>query len=187
MKINIALLLVLGVLNLKAQLPNRGCGTSTPDAQYDYLFQQKVLDYLNSNSLVNKVQANYQIPVIIHVIHNGQTVGAFPNLAQGQLNSQITVLNDDYAGIGFNSGIYPPTAFQIYATNTGIAAASKDGLGRIGISNTGITFCLALKDSLGNFLPEPEVVVKVVGLEAPEIAFQCNNFYDYFWFYDFYQ
>lgn len=159
MKLNIyvILLFVLSFSKLYAQIPNRGCGTPVPTAQYDSLFQQKVIDYLNSNTALNKVQTTYQIPVIIHVIHNGQAIGVFPNLAQGQLNSQIQVLNDDYSGIGFNSGNYPATAFQAYATNTIIAASSKDGSNRIGISNTGISFCLALKDSLGNTLSEPGI------------------------------
>lgn len=156
-KIITLLFLMLKVIELSAQVPNRGCGTIIPSSQYDSLFQSKVIDFLNTNSAFARVQTTYQIPVIIHVIHNGQAIGTFPNLAQGQINSQISVLNDDYAGIGFNSGNYLPTAFLVYATNTVIAAASKDGLGRIGISNTGITFCLALKDSVGNVLPEPGI------------------------------
>lgn len=156
-KIPFIFLLLSCIMSLNAQLPNRGCAAPIPSSQYDSLFQQKVIDFLNTNSAANRVQTNYQIPVIIHVIHGGEAVGTFPNLAQGQLNSQITVLNDDYAGTGFNSGIYPLTAFQVYATNTVIAAASKDALGRIGISNTGISFCLALKDSIGNTLAEPGI------------------------------
>jgi PKD repeat protein len=156
-KLQVILFLMLGMLSLNAQLPNRGCGTLVPGSQYDSLFQQRVIDFLNANSAAARVQANYQVPVIIHVIHNGQAAGTFPNLAQGQINSQIQVLNEDYSGVGFNSANYPTTAFQTYATNTVIAAASKDGSGRIGISNTGISFCLALKDSLGNTLPEPGI------------------------------
>ncbi|MBP8034252.1 MAG: gliding motility-associated C-terminal domain-containing protein [Bacteroidia bacterium] len=159
MKIKLFIILFLGLsfTKLYSQMPNRGCATAVPSAQYDSLLQQQVLDYLNNSSAASRVQTTYQIPVIIHVIHNGQAVGTYPNLAQGQLNSQIQVLNDDYAGTGFNTGTYPATAFQTYATNTVIAAASKDGLGRIGISNTGITFCLAGKDSLGNTLAEPGI------------------------------
>lgn len=148
---------MLSVAQLQAQIPNRGCGTEVPDAQYDALFQQKVLDYLNQTTATNRTQSTFQIPVIIHVIHGGEAIGTFPNLEQLQINSQINVLNDDYSGIGLNSGTYPSTAFQTYATNTVIAATSKDGTGRIGISNTGISFCLALKDSVGNFLPEPGI------------------------------
>lgn len=152
-------ILILTLISLRsyAQMPNRGCGTPIPSAQYDSLFQQKVIDYLNNSSEASRIQSTYQIPVIIHVIHGGEAIGTFPNIAQGQINSQIKVLNDDYAGVGFNSGTYPATAFQTYATNALIPASSKDGLNRIAISNTGITFCLAAKDSLGNFLSEPGI------------------------------
>lgn len=148
---------MLNVIQSYAQLPNRGCGTVAPDDQYNALFQQKVLDYLNQSTSANRTQSTVQIPVIIHVIHGGEVIGVFPNIDQQQINSQIKVLNDDYAGIGFNSGNYPGNAFQTYATNSEIPVTSKDGAGRIGISNTGITFCLALKDSIGNFLPEPGI------------------------------
>jgi hypothetical protein len=100
---------------------------------------------------------NCVIPVIIHVIHGGQAPGTYPNLAQGQLNSQIQVLNDDHAGIGLNSGTYPSTAFTTWATNTFVTASSIDGMGRIKIANTNVTFCLALKDSMGNTLTEPGI------------------------------
>lgn len=156
-KVLIILSLILAFSKLNAQIPNRGCGTSIPSSQYDSLFQQQVIAYLNNSTAASRMQTTYQIPVIIHVIHGGQAVGTYPNLAQGQLNSQIQVLNDDYSGVGFNSNTYPTTAFQTYATNALVAASSKDGLGRIGISNTGITFCLAGKDSLGNVLPEPGI------------------------------
>lgn len=148
---------ILSYAQLFAQLPTRGCGTLVPSVQYDSLFQQKVINYLNHTSAINRVQATYQIPVIIHVIHGGEAIGTFPNLTQGQLNSQIQVLNDDYGGVGFNNANYPTSAFQSYATNTLITAASKDGTGRIGISNTGISFCLALRDTLGNVLAEPGI------------------------------
>ena len=153
----VILLLILISIRSYAQIPNRGCGTQAPTTQYDSLFQQKIIDYLNTTTVASRVQTTFQIPVIFHVIHGGQALGTFPNIAQAQLNSQIQVLNDDYSGIGFNIGTYPASAFQAYATNTLVAAASKDGLGRIGISNTGISFCLALKDSLGNVLPEPGI------------------------------
>lgn len=97
------------------------------------------------------------ITVIFHVIHGSQPVGTYPNLSQAQINSEIPVLNDDYAGIGFNTGMYPSNAFTTWATNTFIASSSIDGLGRIGIANTGITFKLATTDSLGNILAEPGI------------------------------
>ena len=173
------LFLILSFSKLYSQLPNRGCGTAIPSAQYDSLFQQKVIDYLNTTTAASRVQSTFQIPVIFHVIHGGQAIGTYPNINQGQLNSQIQVLNDDYGGTGFNTGNYPATAFQAYATNTAVAVASKDGLGRIGISNTGISFCLALKDSLGNVLPEPGIERmnwnSIAGATNPTLATTAGN------------
>lgn len=146
--------------------PQRTCGTDIPSQQWEELLQKKVAEFLAANPEItesakqgsgNSTQAVYTIPVIIHVIHGGQAVGTFPNLAQGQLNSQIQVLNDDFAGVGQNVGNYPATAFTTWATNTIVSAASKDALARIKIANTGVTFCLALQDSLGNTLTEPGI------------------------------
>lgn len=144
--------------------PQRSCGTEIPSQQWEAILQSKIAEFLadhpeiaNAKTGPNQNQAVYTIPVIIHVIHGGQAVGTYPNLAQAQLNSQIQVLNDDFAGVGFNVGNYPSNAFTTWATNTIVAPASKDALGRIKISNTGVTFCLALKDTLGNVLAEPGI------------------------------
>ena len=36
------------------------------------------------------------IPVVVHVIHNGQAIGTAPNIYDAQVESQITVLNEDF-------------------------------------------------------------------------------------------
>ena len=36
------------------------------------------------------------IPVVVHVIHSGQAVGVAPNIIDAQIQSQITVLNEDF-------------------------------------------------------------------------------------------
>lgn len=47
------------------------------------------------------------IPVVVHVIYNGQAIGVAPNITDNQILSQITVLNEDFrrmAGTpGFNN------------------------------------------------------------------------------------
>ncbi len=157
-KLHISFILLLALcINAIAQKTNGSCATLAPTANYDSVFNQQVVSYLNQNSTLNKTNAAVQIPVIIHIIHGGEAVGILPNLTQAQINSQITVLNDDYAGIGFNAANYPNNAFVNYATNTQVLVNSKDGMGRIGIVNTDISFCLALKDSVGNVLVEPGI------------------------------
>ncbi len=145
------------------EIQNRGCATQVPTQQWETQFQQLIQEYLQQNPDQAKAMSNsatmsgYSIPVIMHVIHGGVAVGTFPNLAQGQLNSQVTVLDNDFSGIGQNVGNYPATAFQNYATNAAIAPASKDASLRIGIANCNINFCLATKDTLGNILAEPGI------------------------------
>jgi len=82
-------------------------------------------------------------------------VGTYPNLAYGQLTSQIQVLNQEFGGIGYNSNTYPSNAFVNYAAS--LLTANKDANGRVKIANTGIQFCLATQDTAGNILPEPGV------------------------------
>ena len=88
----------------------RICGTESPDQQWERYFQKLIKQAGVTNTGKKDQPIVYTIPVIIHVIHGGQAIGSYPNLAQGQLNSQIQVLNDDYGGIGYNSGNYPATA-----------------------------------------------------------------------------
>lgn len=49
---------------------------------------------LRTNS--KKAAAVITIPVVVHVIHSGQPVGTAPNIVDAQVQSQITVLNQDF-------------------------------------------------------------------------------------------
>lgn len=50
-----------------------------------------------------------RIPVVVHVIHNGDALGSGENIADAQVMSQITVLNQDYRRMtgtpGFGTGV----------------------------------------------------------------------------------
>lgn len=120
------------------QITKRTCATPVPSAEWDSWFNQKVEEYKASMASGRSQMINYTIPVIVHIIHGGQAVGSFPNLAQGQVNSQITVLNADFAGTGLNNANLPA-----------VFAAVK--------ANTGITFCLAQKNPAGVTLAEPGI------------------------------
>lgn len=130
------------------------CGTESPDQNWEDNLQ-KFISMKAQES--NKTQAVITIPVIVHLVHGGEPVGTYPNLNQGQIHSQIQVLNEDFGGIGYNSGGYPASAFANWAVTKGISANSIDGLGRVKIANCNIQFCLATKDTLGNVLPEPGI------------------------------
>ena len=142
---------------IEEQSIKRGCGTVAPPIEWEEQFQKLIEQYVKDHPelLEGKVFSNYTIPVVFHVIHGGQSVGTYPNLAQGQINSQVTVLNQDFSGNGYNSSNYPSNAFVNFAAS--LPAANKDANGRVKIANTNIQFCLATKDPNGNPLPEPGI------------------------------
>jgi len=63
-------------------------------------FESWINDKLTKKSQAFKAQrvegASYQIPVVVHVIHNGEPVGAGTNISDAQIQSQIAVLNSDF-------------------------------------------------------------------------------------------
>lgn len=136
-KLLLVLTLVWNICNSQTN-NHRTCGTETPSTEWDLWFNKKVEEF-KSNLETGKSQiVNYTIPVVIHVVHGGQNVGTFPNLSQAQINSQITVLNDDFAGVGYNS-INTPTVFLVNK------------------ANTNVSFCLAVKNPTGGILTEPGI------------------------------
>ena len=114
----------------------RNCATVMPSIEWENNFQQQIQQFLanqqaNSSS---RVLANYTIPVVVHIVY----WNAVENISQAQVNSQIAILNADYAGTGLNSGNVP-AAF----------ASLK--------SNTNISFCLAQKAPNGSTMAEPGI------------------------------
>jgi len=75
------------------------------------------------------------IPVIVHVIHDGEEIGVGHNLSQVQIQSQIDVLNEDFRR----------------KTGTNGENSNPDG------ADVEIEFCLAIVDTNGNYLPEPGI------------------------------
>lgn len=75
-------------------------------------------------------KASRNIPVVVHVLHNGDAIGSNENISVAQINSQITVLNADFSATNSD-----------YA-NTPAAFNSVKG-------NLDIQFCLAQTDPNG--------------------------------------
>ncbi len=72
----------------------------------------------------------YRIPVIVHVVHNGEEIGTGANISEAQVRSQIDVLNEDFRKM------------------TGTNGFSENGV------DTQIEFYLAETDPDGNALAE---------------------------------
>jgi hypothetical protein len=75
----------------------------------------------------------YRIPVVVHVVHNGEPVGSGPNISEAQVQSQIDVLNED---------------FRRKSGSNGYNAEGVD---------IRIEFYLAPNDPDGNILAEPGI------------------------------
>lgn len=145
------------------KINNRGCGTQVPGEAWDKWFNEKVEEFVK-NQQQNKGQMPvYTIPVVFHVIHGGQAVGTFPNLSQNQINSQIPVLNADFAGTGLNNGNLPSVFASLKA-------------------NCDINFCLAQKNPSGATLAEPginRVNFATSGWANPTAATSISSFQTY--------
>jgi len=100
------------------------------------------------------------IPVVVHVIHNGEAIGTGTNISDAQIQSQIVVLNEDFRRLNQDI-LTTPAAFR---------GASADPL---------IQFCLAQQKPDGT--PTNGIMRRLAPtqaeysqLEVP-IGFQCLN------------
>ncbi|MCU0359948.1 MAG: M43 family zinc metalloprotease [Bacteroidia bacterium] len=155
--------------SVSAQNPGQNykrCGTEAPPEAWDVWFNQKVEEYKATNPDYKTSSADYVIPVVFHIIHGGQNEGTFPNVSQAQINSQIPILNADFAGTGFNVSNFSNTNFSPSL-----------------IANCNITFCLAEKDPTGNTLPQKgidRVNYTSNGWSNPTSFTSSNGFQTYF-------
>lgn len=110
---------------LKAKYPNR-----QTTEEFENWIAPLVEEIKRKNSSTNRApQAIYNIPVVIHIIHNGDCLGTGENITDAQAISQIQVMNEDYRRMaGTNGG----------ANTTGLAVDCE------------INFVLAKRDPSGN-------------------------------------
>src|SRR5690606_26343498 len=52
-------------------------------------------------------QGPYQVPVVVHVIHNGEPVGVGANIPDAQILSQLQVLNEDFKRLNADASETP--------------------------------------------------------------------------------
>lgn len=94
----------------------------------------------NAFANVKKTNTVYTIPVVFHIIHSGQPVGTGFNISQAQVNSQVTILNQDYSKTNTN--------FSAWVTQPAFITAAAD---------VQIQFCLATVKPDGSTLAEPGI------------------------------
>lgn len=73
--------------------------TNNPDRATTEEFQNWIspkIEELKKKRLTQKTTTIITIPVVIHIIHNGDAIGVNENISDAQALSQITVLNQDF-------------------------------------------------------------------------------------------
>ena len=57
-----------------------------------------------ANEDVTEYRVAYRIPVVVHVVHNGEAVGIGANISSAQVQSQMDVLNEDFRKMSGTNG-----------------------------------------------------------------------------------
>ena len=120
-----------GTMEADAALRARYPGLGTME-EFEQNLQRAIGSYTREHNMRNPLEV-ITIPVIVHVVHNGQAVGSGPNISRAQVQSQIDVLNEDYRRTGAGANNHPAGA------------------------DIEIQFAPALVDPQGNPLPEPGI------------------------------
>ncbi|MCW3084928.1 MAG: hypothetical protein JWP12_2294 [Bacteroidetes bacterium] len=116
---------------------HRTCATQIPDPAFEQWMATKIAEHdADVNAGRSSEVVSYTIPVIIHIINAGTAVGSGANITLAQAQSEIAILNADYAG-----------------TNTDITSVPSAFTG-VKAGNTGVQFCLAKVSPTGTVLAE---------------------------------
>ena len=103
------------------------------------------------------IQPTYIIPVVVHVIHNGEAEGVGSNISDQQILSQIEVLNEDFRRFNKDT-INTPEQFKAVAADTEIEfrLAKRDPQG---LPTNGIKRVLGPQDKYSFFNDEEKLKI----------------------------
>jgi hypothetical protein len=71
--------------------------------QFESWMKDKITQKQKAFQTGRLTSINYVVPIVVHVIHNGETIGSGTNISDAQINSQITVLNNDFQRLNADS------------------------------------------------------------------------------------
>lgn len=87
----------------------------------------------------NRKKASYTVPVVFHVIHNGEPIGSGSNLSDARITQQLEILNEDFRRQNPDVNLTPQEFLPVAAdTEINFVMASRDpeGLPTSGITRT---------------------------------------------------
>lgn len=104
-----------GTVEYMSQLGN----TESKEALENWIYQ-KQLESPSSGQKSFNVEATtiYQIPVVVHIIHNGESIGVGSNISESQILSQLDVLNEDFRKLNADS-VNIPIEFKSFYSDIG--------------------------------------------------------------------
>ncbi|MDI1355399.1 MAG: M43 family zinc metalloprotease [bacterium] len=140
--ISVLVLSELAIFSQSVQAP-RVCATPILPQQFETWLQSVTPVQGSSKYGSSSVQSVFNIPVIVHVIHNNETVNSISattgnNLNTAQIQNQINILNIDYNGLNADTSLIP--------------SVFKPLLGKFQVN-----FCLAVVNPTGGILAEPGI------------------------------
>ncbi|WP_339924654.1 choice-of-anchor J domain-containing protein [uncultured Cyclobacterium sp.] len=131
-----------------------------------------------NRSLADEIK---RLPVVVHVIHNGEAIGEGANISDAQILDQIRILNEDFQMQNPDFAANTPTEFLNVAANAGIefvlAKQDPQGMPSIGINRIlGPKESYGLNDAalvgqLALWAPEEYINIWVMPLTAPTIGY----------------
>ena len=80
-----------------------------PNAETDAQFELSLSKKMQERKTLRTMLANYTIPVIFHIIHNGELPGTSSNLSAASISQQILQLNKDFANLSRDCLLATPT------------------------------------------------------------------------------
>lgn len=92
----------------------------TPQPEkFEQWIRQRAAQQFQTNKQQRTQTVPYQIPVVVHVVHNGEPVDIGRNIPDAQVHSQLDVLNDDFKRLNADASL-TPTEFQSVASGMDI-------------------------------------------------------------------
>lgn len=108
------------------------------DQEFENWIAPLIKKYKNSESYRSENGGIITIPVVVHVIHNGDAYGSNENISDEQVESQITVLNQDFRRLagtpGFGIGV--DTQIQFTLAKADPNGNPTNGIDRINLCRT---------------------------------------------------
>ena len=108
-----------------AQAQDKQCGTVPYRSSPQQLrFEQWMQHKISQKKQLRTFQATaddpiYRLPVVVHVVHQGEAVGAGSNISLEQIQDQIRILNEDFRRLNPDT-VNTPEIFRPFAADTHI-------------------------------------------------------------------